>query len=226
MNKARRFHPDRKRRGQAFVEFGIMLGLMVFLASAAFEVSRYVSMSVRIASTCREAGRLFVSLEIEPDANKTKAQNQTDLYSSINTNVYGLTDTDGIRAMVYPSDINAQGKVIVSIIIRQDPNNDTVYTTPSTYDDDYIQVEYQFVFPSRASTGTRAAWISKVGAADRKIDSNHDGFATLPGGLALDSLRVGERTVFVEIYHTVETIFPASALKSADLDYIYDKAVF
>lgn len=226
MNKARPFHPNRGRRGQAFVEFGLMLGLMLFLAASAFEVSRYVSLALRVASTCREAGRLFVSLEIEPDTSLSKEENRTALNTSISSNIYGATSSDGVRAMIYPSDIDAQGKVIISIVIRQDPLNNTVYTDPSTYTDDFIEVEYQFTYPSGSTSGSRASWASRIGPESRKIDTNHSGYLGLTGGLVLDSLRVQERTVFVEIYHNVDTIFPGSALKTADLDYIYDKAMF
>ena len=206
------------RKGQSLVEFALITTfVLLFLSAASFEAARYSSMALRIASSVREAGRLFVAEEISPSGVDVSA-NQIALYAQIKTKVY-----DPTVQMVYPADFPRIGTMVVSIIKRYDPSGNTAYNPsnlatgyseydPATETDDQIKVEYQFKYDGTESDPT---WVSTYGPQNTTIMS-----------LPLSTLRVDERAVIVEMYYKVESIFPESALNTVNLKYIYDKAIF
>lgn len=208
----------KSRRGQALIEFALLTVFVIMLMTAAgFEASRYASLALRLASSTREAGRLFTSEEIAPVGTDYNS-NYSSLYSEIKTKVY-----DPTQQMIYPADLPTKGTMIVSIIKRYDPNGNTAYNPsnletgyseydPATETDDAIKVEYQFIY---RGTEAPVSWVSTYGAVNSTITS-----------LPLSTLRVDERAVIVELFHKVDSIFPDGALQCAKLDYIYDKAIF
>jgi Flp pilus assembly protein TadG len=194
------------RSGQSLVEFCLICvtaGLLIVFGT--IDISRMVSLATRMTSIAREGGRLYIAEDIDP-TTKTSAE----FYSEVRTTVY-----DNIKNMIKPQgNLDTHGKIIISVLIRRDPNNDTVYTNPTTYDDDYIELAYQVGYPSLATVG----WQSKVGPIGTHIPT------TL---LPLDMLRVNEQTVAVEVFHENNMITPVSALwKAVAPEYLYDIAYF
>jgi hypothetical protein len=95
---------------------------------------------------------------------------------------------------------------------RNNPRTD--YSDPETEIDDYIEIEYQFDFPK----DSYPSWTSKLGSKGTKV-RNSD--------VSLDTLRIDERTVSVEIYHEVNFLQPVKAFMNAGgFDHIYDRAIF
>ena len=206
------------RRGQAVIELAVMFVVLATLVLGAIELGYNASLSMRLAATAREGGRLIIAANITPDPSYSTASNSTNLATLLNNTVYADIDT-----MTQPSDLPNKGRVIVSYLIRTDPLNDTDYTDASKYDDDYIQMDYQFLLPASSTVSVSSTipvtnFTDVNGKVVKKVD---------PSFLPLSALRVGERTVVVEIFH--QTGFAPGAskfLKMTGFTYLYEYAMY
>jgi Flp pilus assembly protein TadG len=201
--KIKKFH---SQSGQSLVEFLLICmtaGLLIVFGT--IDLSRMVSLATRMASIAREGGRLYIAQDID-----ATTLTSSELNTEIQTEVY-----DNIKDMIQPQgNLDTHGKVIVSVLIRRDPNDDTVYTTPNTYDDDYIEIAYQLGYPNAAPVG----WQSRLGGVGTQIGDDV---------LSLDMLRIDEQTVAIEIFHENNMITPVSVLwKAVAPEYLYDVAFF
>jgi hypothetical protein len=223
MNK---FLKHRNQKGQALVEFTLGFLLLLFMTFATFEVARYSSLALRVASSVREAARLIIMEEIEPNPSDSRAANIAAIQASLVADVY-----PAIQDMIAPADLMSKGRVWVTYLVRRDPGTPvTVASNPASANDDFIEVEYQFSFPPSAALGERSTWVSSFGAPNTTTPNKVD-LTRIP----LDTLRVGERTVVVEIYHKTELILSDKVntesgafrlFKSTNLDRVYDMAMF
>jgi hypothetical protein len=208
-----RLHPQ---RGQSFTEMAIMIVVLVILGIAFSQLYQVASLSHRIASSAREGGRIFIAEDLAPTPGESQSNNESALRSSINSLVYSR-----MQGMIEPGDLDNQGKMIFSILVRRDGYDDDPYNNPKTdYSDkttevdDYIEVEYQFDFPQ----GSYSSWTSKIGSKGSKVRDSD---------VNLGTLRIDERTVCVEIYHEVNFLQPVKAFMNATgFDHIYDRAIF
>ncbi len=192
----------RKSKGQALVEFAIFATLMFFMVAATFEIGRFSSLYLRIASTSREAGLLASSAW----PNVTTASSTWPTTNEVETEVY-----TPILEMISPADLNANGRVIVSLIQRDDPNGDSNDDSdPDTYDDDQLIVLNQYTYGN-------GAWASHLGNTGDTVPEEKIGLFVING----------DDTLFtVEIFYKVETVFPEGILQGIKLDYIYDMAYY
>ncbi len=155
-----------------------------------------------MASVAREAGRSFIADE---DLLST-ASAPVDIYNRV-------------VDMVAPSDLTTDGTVIFSILERKDPQDDTDYSDPNTYDDDFVQVVAQHVYDNAGK-----GWKSGVGAVGDKV-AHHP--ARNNDILPLDMLRISQRTVAVEIYHEKVFITPVQDIAKVSWGGpLYERAIF
>lgn len=202
----------RGSRGQAIVELSIIVVVLLFIVLAVVDFGRLISLQIRMASVAREAGRSYVA----DDDLISSGSAPTDIYNRV-------------VSMVAPSELDTDGVVIFSILERIDPEDDTDYSDPDTYDDDYIEVVVQHKYdPSGKS------WKTMVGAVGAKVARNPGSDSDV---LPLDMLRISQRTVAVEIYHEKVFLTPVRSIATAltpDKDItvgswggpLYERAIF
>jgi len=221
------YQSTKSSKGQALIESVFVIVFSLFLLAVVFEGARYASLLLRVASSTREGGRLYVLQNIIPNASLSYNQNKTNLTTQIQTAVWVP-----IQQMVEPADLQNKGVVIVSILKRIDPDddNDDASTTQTDKDsDDKIIVEYQFIYP----TGTSLSYTSKLGTAQGNVNES-TAVALSDSVLSKDALNTNERTVAIEIYHQTDMIFGGlqlpwisdQKLTAKAFDSIYDMAIF
>ncbi len=206
------------KRGQAAMELSILVIVLALIVFAAIELGLDCSLSLRMAATAREGGRLIISNNITPDPTLSTSSNSANLSTQLSTTVYADIDN-----MTQPADIPNKGRVIISYLIRSDPSNNTNYNDATTQTDDYIQLDYQFIFPA-SSTVSVSSKIPTSSFTDvnsktvQKVDSSF---------LPLNALRVGERTVVIEIFHQTG-LLPgvANLMKLTGFQYLYEYAMY
>ena len=206
------------KAGQASIELAIFFVVLASLVLGSIEIGRNSSLSLRLASTAREGGRLIISNNYTPDPTATVTTNTTLLTANLTNTVYADIDN-----MTQPADIPNKGRVIISYLMRSDPLNDSDYVDLSKEDDDYIMMDYQFLLPA-SSTVTVSSKIPYSNFTDvngkvvKKVSTDF---------IPLNALRVGERTVVVEIFHKTDMITGVTnLLKLTGFQYLYEYAIY
>lgn len=188
-------------KGQAALELAAISVLLMILVFATIDIGRMVSLSVRMASVAREGGRTYEAMEMEAD------QAPNEIYNRM-------------VSMLEPSEIQSRGQVVFSVLRRIDANDDTDYSDPDSYDDDYIEVEYQYMY----YPGDEPSWDSRIGAVESRV-AHHP--AQEDDIMPLNMLRIGQTTICVEIFHLPTYITPIDRfLDMAKTDPLYDRAIF
>lgn len=192
----------RGNRGQAVVELAIIVVVLLIIVLGVIDFGRLISLQVRMASVAREAGRSYVADDDLIDTGVAP----TDIYNRVVT-------------MVAPSELDTDGIVIFSILERIDPRDDTDYSDPDTYDDDYIEVVVQHKYDPSGKN-----WNTKVGAVGAKVSRYP---ASDSDVLPLDMLRISQRTVAVEIFHEKIFLTPVQDIAKASWGGpLYERAIF
>lgn len=198
----RRRLTGRARKGQATVELLIVFIVLMIIVFAVIDFGRLISLSNRMSSVAREGGRTAIAKGY--DLRPTTAPDE----------VY-----DALKEMIQPGDLDGKGKVIFTILRREDPDDDTSYDDPDTEDDDRIYIEAQHIYPTSSTLPSLDSTIGVVGdTVATQADSSF---------LSLDMLRIDERTIAVEIYHEAETLTPIGNIIEASMpEYLYDSSIF
>ncbi len=205
-------------RGQATIELSVICIVLALIVFAAVEIGLDCSLSLRLASTAREGGRLIIANNITPDPADSVSANNTNLTSQLNSTVY--TDIDN---MTQPADIPNKGRVIISYLIHTDPLGNSDDSDASTETDDYIQVDYQFLFPTSSTVSVSSkiptsSYTDVNGTDVKKVDTSY---------LPLKALQDGERTVIVEIFHQTGMLpGVANLMKMSGFQYLYEYALY
>ena len=206
------------KRGQASVELAIFFVVLASIVLGSIEIGRNCSLSLRLAATAREGGRLIISNNYTPDPSATVTTNTTLLTTNLTNTVYADIDN-----MTQPADIPNKGRVIISYLIRSDPLNDSDYVDLTKEDDDYIQMDYQFLLPasSTVSVSSKIPYSNFTDVNGKVVKKVSTDF------IPLNALRVGERTVVVEIFHKTDMITGVTnLLKLSGFQYLYEYAIY
>jgi hypothetical protein len=205
MNNHWKIRKNKSNGGQAFVELGILFTVIMAITFATIDIGRMVGLSVRMASVTREAGRTYKAMQIDD------SQAPDGIYSRM-------------ISMIAPSKIESEGQVVFSVLKRIDPNDDTIYTDPDSYDDDYVEIVHQFFYKG-AGTAAYAdrRWDSKIGVVGTKVAHYPPQEADI---MPLQMLRIDQTTVSVEVFHNKVFITPAKAFLDFSDKPLYDRAIF
>jgi len=195
------FCSAKQRRGQAAVELAVVATLLMLLVFATIDIGRMVSLSVRMASVAREGGRTYQAMEMEND------RAPDEIY-------------DRMKSMLEPSRIEEKGQITFSVLKRSDPNNDTEYDDPDSFEDDFIFIEYQYdYFPVETPN-----WTSKIGEVGTQVAHYP---AQANDIMPLQMLRIGQTTICVEIFHLPTYLTPIDGfLEMIKDEPLYDRAIF
>ncbi|MEM6884457.1 MAG: TadE family protein [Verrucomicrobiota bacterium] len=199
-----------KGAGQVMVEMIIiMIFVLVPLVFVTLELGQYISLSVRMSSAAREAGRLTMSKEIIPLDGVTYTE--SEVLATFRDEIYAV-----VKDMLEPSDFDQdKGYVVISILRRTDDGSST---TPV---DCVVTVEDQFKFGDLTFSefnGTPSAMYAEGDTF------NGDSSDKIIEPIALD---VNERTVMVELFHPLTFTDAVNGMLSATgWDYVYDYAIF
>lgn len=219
----------RGARGASIVELALVLPLLLMIALGVFEFGRIISLELRLASAAREIGRMVVRNDvIAPDPAKDYGENKSEMQGALNSNVF---NTNTIGQMVNPSEIETKGKVIISVLRRVTADGTVIRTkntSSNNEDEDYILLEYQFFYPASA-VSKYPEWTSAFGITPGPGPNDKGDNVTErdPKLIPVKALRLGERTVGVELFHGVDTILPVERfIPGADIGKLYERAIF
>lgn len=208
----------KKRKGQAFAELSIMMAVLLVLVFGAIEFAKMISMSTRMAAVAREAGRTINAQDYDPD--------QMD-------DAFGV-----ITNMVFPANLQTEGRVIVSIVQRvAGSSTSTFITTPSDTNRDYLIISDRFYYPY-SGTNTRmpatnsavTSWLTKLPETfDNGLTNTsrrYVAFSNNVGIVPLEMLLPSGKTAVVEVYYTNRLNTPIRELGVNIPAYMYDVAAF
>jgi len=201
----------RKKCGQALAEFSVIALVMVILAFGIMEFGRMISLSVRMASVCREVGRTFYANEYDT--------NTIDDIFTVATN------------MIAPGNLQSNGKMIVTIVERVSGNS--TFLTDTNNSNDVLVITNRFFYPYTGNPSVAAsnspAWptrlpttYSSVVGADTKLIP----FTNNVGPVSLNMLQLNGKTAVVEVFHTNSTVAPINNLGVNVQPYLYDISAF
>lgn len=218
MKKIQKNWNFKNRKGQAFAELAVMAAVLLVLVFGVIELAKMISMSTRMASVAREAGRTVNAQEYDPD--------QIDDAFGVVTN------------MVYPANMQTDGRVIISFVQRVAGSKINFFTTtPSDTNRDYLVVIDRFYYPYSgtntriASTNdTRTSWTTKLPVT---FDNSQTGtnrryvpFSNNVGPVPLNMLLPTSTTAVVEVFYTNRILTPLRGLGVNLPPYMYDVATF
>ncbi|NJK92588.1 MAG: hypothetical protein HC904_12625 [Blastochloris sp.] len=192
------------------VEFAILFTVLTLITMGVIEFARVVSLSLRLASSVREAGRIVVAQEITPDPTLDDDENEEQLTKRLNGQVY-----TAVKNMVAPADLPNRGRLIFTFISRQRDN-----TTGSTDHPIIIDMKRSISFGATGMPGSKIPY-------DEGTLNGAPVWRVRESFIDQDSLKIGEKTVIVEIYHKTD-FNPAlqGLLEVMNIQTLYDRAMF
>lgn len=220
------FHfPNRKRKGQAFVEFAVSVVILTLFGFGAVDFSKAISTYQRMNSVGREAGRVFLKSSFD-----TANLDETALRGEVESKVY-----EALKQAMLPDDLEQNGVVIVSVARRVIP----IGGTTSSAATDQLKITHRFTFPQTPNAaGTQTSRIEPTG-----LDANNDVIIAGPpvsspddpstlededvGFLPVDTVRLDEELIIVEMFYVYDFMTPIDQLiPGLQLNVLYDRTVF
>lgn len=187
----------------------IMIFVLIPLVFVTLELGQYISLSVRMSSAAREAGRLTMSNDIFPLDGV--AYTESTVQADFRDKVYSV-----IKDMMEPSDLDDdKGYVVISILRRTDDGSSTDAANT------IVTVEDQFKFGDLT--------FSEFNSTPTPMYSEGDTFNGNSANKIIEPLALdtSERTVLVEIFHPLTFTDAVNGIMSASgWDYVYDYAIF
>ena len=204
------------KKGQAIIEFCLIVVIMMLLTLGAIMLGQAASLSVRLASSVYQAGRMINAQGLWPVATNTEAQNKTFLGDGLNNDIY-----PALKGMILPANISKDGTVIFSYLTR--------VAVDSVTSHDELSITYQFKFPTNSTQNSKIPYTTS-GTKKLVAASFFD----------IDALLSNQSTVVVEIYHKTDPMtarfsavyalakkmYSKNNTQVTPLNYIYDFAVY
>lgn len=221
-----KFHPDRTspdrrsrkaspwgNRGQAFVELALVMIVLILIAIGGISMAQMLSTTQRMASVARETGRQISAFDYDTN-------NMYDVFRMA-TN------------MVYPSQFNSDGKIVVSFVKRVAGNDVNNATTSSN---DVIRIIGKFYYPSAGGTNLQTldplapnniVWPSNIPEPYTNSSGLYLVYTNNVGPVTLDMLQLGSTTaVIVEVFYTNRFSNVIRNLGVNPTPYVYEVSVF
>jgi Flp pilus assembly protein TadG len=183
----------RGRKGQALVEFCLVLIIVLLLCLGTIELGQAASLSLRMASTVYQAGRLINAESLWPSTANTDAQNKTMLKAGLTDDIY-----PAVKGMIYPADVASRGTVIFTYLTR-------VIINASDSSQDVLRITGQWYFSggSVSESAPSSNLASKV--AYTTTGSGTNIYKNVSASFFdKEALVSGQSTVVVEIYHQTD----------------------
>ena len=210
------------KRGQSFVELGIIILVLCVLVFGVVEFARMISMTSRIATVAREVARTINSTDYDGTQVSSAFQIATNMMS--------------------PGNLTTDGRIIVTFLEKvAGTDTDTLLTSHNNYTTigagaDYLIMTERHYFPYNGSTTNAVTNDWRASLNSRLGNDMHNGaagtnrrYVPYPyqvGPVPIGMLAVGGKTVVVEVFYSNNMAIDLGVLGIKTPACLYDSVAF
>lgn len=200
----------RRQRGQAFVELCVIMLLLVVLVWGSLELAKVISLTTRVSSVSREAGRMIYAENYD---------------TNIMDDVFNVATN-----MIAPGNLQSNGKIIISLVQRVPGTYSNLTTTNNTNDVLIIYDRYYYPYASSSNMRSPASnapnWATRLPATFSNASSKYIPFSNNEIPVAKESMKQYDKMSIVEVFHTNQILTPVNSWGLNIAPYLYDRSAF